>query len=70
MSARIKLLDSVMLLRDYDEWPAGTAGAVVLTFPDAVEVEIVGPDGRCLALLTVPYDDLAVIGDAQEQRAH
>ncbi|MHB8573993.1 MAG: hypothetical protein ACYDCQ_01555 [Dehalococcoidia bacterium] len=69
MTERAKLLDHVVLRRDYGEWRAGTSGAVVQTLTDAAEVEIVGPDGRCLDLLTVAYRDLRVARNAKEQLA-
>lgn len=58
----IRELDTVALRRPYGRWVAGTTGAVVETFDDeAALVELVGPDGATLDMLTVALDDLALL---------
>ncbi len=61
MTGRAKMLDHVALVRDQGRWLAGTAGTVVEIFADAAYVEIVGPDGRTLDTLAVPYNDLQIL---------
>lgn len=51
--------DTVTLRHPHGQWLAGTTGAVLETFgEDAALVELVGPDGASLDLLTVPLGDL------------
>lgn len=58
----IRELDTVALRRAHGQWLAGTTGAVLETFDDqAALIELVGPDGRCLDVLTVPFDDLELV---------
>lgn len=58
----IRELDAVALRRRHGDWAAGTTGAVVETFDDTTAlVELVGPDGRTVDMLTVPVDDLTLI---------
>jgi hypothetical protein len=58
----IRELDTVALRRTHGQWLAGTTGAVLETFDDqAALIELVGPDGRCLDMLTVPLDDLELV---------
>ncbi len=52
------LLSRVDLVIDVGEWPAGTVGTLVETFPAEGFVEIVDDDGRALDILTVPYTAL------------
>lgn len=55
-------LDAVALRRPLGRWVVGTTGAVVEVFGDeAALVEMVGPDGRTLDMLTVPLGDLTVV---------
>jgi len=52
-------LDTVTLRQTHGQWLAGTTGAVLETFgEDAALVELVGPDGASLDMLTVPLSDL------------
>ena len=69
MSKRAKALDHVALLVDQGKWIAGTTGTVLETFPDAAYVELVGPDGKTLDLITVPYADLKVLTSGDQQVA-
>jgi hypothetical protein len=69
MSQPIKLLDVVVLLRDHGDWPAGTSGTIVEAFEDAAFVELVGPDGRTLDILTVPYEDLRLLDSGADSVA-
>ena len=58
----IRELDTVALRRAHGQWRAGTTGAVLETFDDqAALIELVGLDGRCLDVLTVPFDDLELV---------
>lgn len=58
----IRELDTVALRHPYGRWLAGTTGAVLETFDDtAALIELVGPDGRSLDMLTVPLDDLELV---------
>ena len=58
----IRELDSVALRRQHGGWVAGTTGAVAQIFGEtAALVELVGPDGRTLDMLTVPLDELTLI---------
>jgi hypothetical protein len=51
--------DTVTLRHPRGQWLAGTTGAVLETFDEeAALVELVGPDGATLDMLTVPLDDL------------
>jgi len=52
------LLATVELMADTEGWPAGTMGTLVETFPREGFVEVVGPDGRTLDIVTVPYATL------------
>lgn len=60
MTNPIRELDTVVLLRDVPEagLHAGDLGAVVLVYPDAYEVEFVGPSGHTTALRTLPAHDV------------
>ena len=69
MTERIKLLDHIALLRDQDGWLAGTSGTVVDRLDDAAYVELVGPDGKTVDTLTVPYEDLRVLRSGGRQVA-
>jgi hypothetical protein len=61
-TSTIRELDAVALRRPHGRWVAGTTGAVVETFGDqAALVELVGPDGRTLDMLTVPLGDLVLV---------
>lgn len=58
----IRELDAVALRRPHGQWVAGTTGAVVDTFDDrAALVELVGPDGATVDMLTVALDDLTLL---------
>lgn len=58
----IQELDTVALRRPCGWWLAGTTGAVMETFADeAALVELVGPDGSSLDVLTVPLDGLDLV---------
>jgi len=51
--------DTVTLRHPRGQWLAGTTGAVLETFDEeAALVELVGPDGATLDMLTVPLGDL------------
>ena len=52
--------DSVVLLEPAGSWPAGTSGAVISVYDDAVLVEIVGPDGATLDMISVRAQRLHV----------
>jgi hypothetical protein len=55
-------LDTVALRYRHGRWPAGTTGAVLESLADdAALVELVGPDGRSLDMLTVPFDELDLV---------
>jgi hypothetical protein len=69
MTKHAKALDHVALLLDQDGWIAGTSGTVVEEMDDAAFVELVGPDGRTLAMLTVPYEHLRVLRPGDHQVA-
>lgn len=69
MSERAKVLDHVALIRDQNGWAVGTSGTVVEAFTDAADVELVGPDGRTLEILTVPFSDLRVLESGNQQLA-
>jgi len=57
--ATIHEFDTVTLRHAYGRWLPGTTGAVLETFgQDAALVELVGPDGASLDMLTVPLTDL------------
>lgn len=45
--------DTVVLLEPVGSWPAGTPGAVISVYDDAVLVEIVGPGGATLDTISV-----------------
>jgi len=57
----IRELDTVALRRPQGQWVAGTTGAVVDTYHDQALVELVGPDGATVDLLTVALDDLTLL---------
>jgi len=69
MTERAKVLDHVALVRDQGRWIAGTLGTVVEAFADTAYVELVGPDGRTLDTLTVPYSELRVLGSGDQRVA-
>jgi hypothetical protein len=69
MMKRVKVLDHVVLLRDHGQWIAGTFGTVVEAFDYAAYIELVGPDGKMLDIVTVPYEDLQVLGKDDHQVA-
>jgi len=50
--------DTVVLLQPVGTWPAGTRGAVISVYDEAVLVEIVGPGGETLE--TVPAQGLQI----------
>jgi hypothetical protein len=57
--ATIHEFDTVTLRHAHGRWLPGTTGAVLETFgQDAALVELVGPDGASLDMLTVPLADL------------
>ena len=58
-TATIHEFDTVTLRHAHGRWLPGTTGAVLETFgQDAALVELVGPDGASLDMLTVPLTDL------------
>ncbi|MGH3500384.1 MAG: DUF4926 domain-containing protein [Nocardioidaceae bacterium] len=58
----VRELDAVALRRPLGRWAAGTTGAVVEVFDEeAALVELVGPDGCTVEMLTVPLHDLTVV---------
>jgi hypothetical protein len=59
----MQLHDTVELTHDLDRWPAGTAAVVVDERDSALMIEIVGPDGRTLALLDVDPADVRPIDE-------
>lgn len=59
------LLDVVVLLDDHDGWSAGTEGTIVETYDEGALVEMADDEGRTLALLSVPYSDIALARDPQ-----
>jgi hypothetical protein len=60
--ATIRELDTVALRSGHGRWMPGTTGAVLETFDDRTAlIELVGPDGISLDMLTVPVDDLEVV---------
>lgn len=69
MIEHAKVLDHVALLRDQGPWIVGTSGTVVEAFADAAYVELVGPDGKTLDTLTVPYEELRVLQSGDQQLA-
>jgi hypothetical protein len=69
MTERPKVLDHVALVRDQGKWIAGTSGTVVEAFDDDAYVELVGPDGKTLDTLAVPYDGLQVLRPGDHQVA-
>jgi hypothetical protein len=52
------VLSRVELTTVVGDWPAGTTGTLVETFPREGFVEIVDDEGRALGILTVPYTAL------------
>jgi hypothetical protein len=52
--------DVVALREAVGSWPAGTRGAVVSVYDDALLVEIVGSDGETLDTVQVPAEQLIV----------
>lgn len=52
--------DVVVLRAPVGAWPAGTTGAVISTYDDAVLVEIIGPGGKTLDTIQVPAVHLAL----------
>jgi hypothetical protein len=56
------LLRQVALRGAWEGWPAGTVGVVIEPFEDAALVEISGEFGVTVAELSVPYEELVVVG--------
>jgi len=55
----MQLHDRVELTHDVDEWPAGTSGTIVDDEAEGIlTIELVGPDGRTLALLDIEPADV------------
>jgi len=52
--------DTVVLREPNGVWPAGTSGAVISIYDDAVLVEIVGPGGATLDTIPVAAERLDV----------
>lgn len=52
--------DVVVLRERVGAWPAGTTGAVVSVYDDALLVEIADPDGKTLETVRVPASQLSV----------
>jgi hypothetical protein len=46
--------DVVILREAVGAWPAGTTGAVISVYDDALLVEITGPGGKTLDAIQVP----------------
>jgi hypothetical protein len=63
------LLKTAELRVAYEDWPAGTKGAIVEAFEDGVMFEIVGDDGETLAMLPLRYDALAIENGSAASRA-
>jgi Domain of unknown function (DUF4926) len=49
---------TVELMADIEQWPVGTTGTLVQTFPSEGFVEIVDDDGRTLDIVTASYAEL------------
>jgi len=68
--ATIHEYDTVTLRHAHGRWLPGTTGAVLETFgQDAALVELVGPDGASLDMLTVPLTDLDPVQPPQHHTA-
>jgi hypothetical protein len=52
--------DVVVLREPVGAWPAGTTGAVVSVYDDALLVEIADADGKTLDTIRVPVSRLSV----------
>ena len=52
------LHETVELAHDLGHWPAGTAATIVDESKAGFIIEIVGPDGRTLALLDIHSEDV------------
>lgn len=52
---------TVVLRQPVGTWPAGTCGAVISVYDEAVLVEIVGPGGETLDTVSVPAQRLRII---------
>lgn len=66
----IRELDTVALRYRRGQWPAGTTGAVLESLADnAALVELVGPDGRSLDMVTIPFDELDLVQHARSPTA-
>ena len=60
-------LREVELREDHGVWAAGTCGVIVDAFKSDATVEIMDEDGRTLALLTVDYEALSLLGEAEQE---
>ncbi len=52
--------DTVVLRKPVGTWPAGTCGAVISVYDEAVLIEIVGRDGETLDTVSVPAERLEI----------
>ena len=60
----MQLLDVIRLTRDLPGAPRGTAGTIVAVLdgpPPAFEVEVVGPNGETIALVTAEVADVELL---------
>ena len=53
--------DVVVLSEPAGAWPAGTCGAAISVYDDAVLVEIAGPNGDTLDTVSIPADRLRIV---------
>lgn len=58
----MKLLDIVILIKDFENIPAGTEGTIVCEYDGkAFEVEFFDNDGNTLDVITVPIELLELV---------
>jgi hypothetical protein len=60
------MYDVVELDQDFGRWPAGTSGTIVDDFPGGYVVELSGPSGATVDLLSVRAGTIHVVQDASQ----
>ncbi len=60
----MKLFDTVKLLNDYNELPAGTEGTIVLEYDGSCyEVEFFDSEGDTIDVITTPTSALVLVSE-------
>lgn len=60
----MKLFDTVKLLNDYNELPAGTEGTIVLEYDGSCyEVEFFDSEGDTIDVITIPASSLELVSE-------